>query len=534
MAVQRRTLFETSSIFLLGLILFTCNLSSQEIIGFDSRFYLFAQEMLHYGITWFPTTYQHPYPDYPATGIILIYFSAKLLGALTKLSAVLPTAICAALTLVLTYLIGSLHAKRWGLYAVFFMLLTLTFFTSARSISLDMYPTLFTTACFYLIYTADKKQLPHLIWFVFPLLFCSFLFRGPIGLVVPAGVISIYFLLTKQFRKFVVIGFLAFVLLCISTALLLQIAHHSGGSEFMHAVLRMQIIGRIDNPYLPRDFYFINSLKMYALAYPVALLVLVGVALSSKEAKDAKFILILFGWMLVVLFGMSIPDDKKERYILEMTPAIALLAAYPYFAPEHERYFKILRTLLNTLFLSLPLLFMLGLVYLHQYAVQKPLFFDVHYVCMFILFGAFQIANFIINRRHQHAQPWRETLLLGSATLCFVIANIAVLEPVQQYLDQTREFVVATETQRLRANAKLVFYKESPDGTAIKYLINMYKREQPIFINDDQSLLSYPAPAFFVTSTEFYLQLPKAVTNQFHRIGQGQLGHVPVIVFERN
>ena len=31
------------------------------------------------------------------------------------------------MTAVVTYMLGSLHNKRWGLYAVFFLLLTVTF-----------------------------------------------------------------------------------------------------------------------------------------------------------------------------------------------------------------------------------------------------------------------------------------------------------------------------------------------------------------------------------------------------------------------
>lgn len=528
---------QTRNVFLIftsSLILFTWGLYNQEIIGFDSRFYLFAQEMLHYGLSWFPTTYAKPYPDYPANGIILIYYLAQLTGTLNKLIAVLPTAICASLTLVMTYLIGAMQSRRWGLYAVFFMLLTLTFLRSARGISLDMYPTLFTTACFYLVYAADKKQSPQLMWGVFPLLFMSFLFRGPIGLIIPTGVVCVYYLMTRNFKRFFISGVVAASILTVCTMSLLMLAQHTGGDAFFYDVLRMQIVGRIDNPYLPRDFYFINSLKMYALAYPVALLVLIGLAFSGEEAKDKKFILLLFGWMLVVLLGMTIPDDKKERYILEISPAISLMAAYVYFAPEDERYFHVLRGLLNLLFLCLPVICLLGLIYLHQYAGTKKLTFNIHFVCMFIVFGALQVANLVIVRRHQDTPAWRETLLLGSASLAFVIATIAIVEPVELYLDKTREFVVTIEAQRQEARAKLVFYKETPDGTSIKYLINMQQQEKPEFIQDQNALLHYPAPAFFVTSADYFLQLPSHVAEQFHIVAHGKLGHVQVVVFEKN
>lgn len=52
-------------IFLVGLAIFTFHLTP-EFIGFQTRFALFAQEMFRYGPSLFPTTYDTPYPDYPA------------------------------------------------------------------------------------------------------------------------------------------------------------------------------------------------------------------------------------------------------------------------------------------------------------------------------------------------------------------------------------------------------------------------------------------------------------------------------------
>jgi hypothetical protein len=48
---------------LLALLLFIAGVYGQAPIGFDSRFVLFAQEMLRHGPTVFPTTYGQPYAD---------------------------------------------------------------------------------------------------------------------------------------------------------------------------------------------------------------------------------------------------------------------------------------------------------------------------------------------------------------------------------------------------------------------------------------------------------------------------------------
>lgn len=499
---------ELLAIFMGSLILFSWGLNSQEIIGFDSRFYLFVQEMWRYGASWFPMTYHSPYPDYPASSTFVIYVFALLAGGVNKLIAVLPTAILAAITLTCTYLIGGLHAKRWGLCAVFFILLTGAFVKNARSISLDIYPTAITALCFYLIYSADKLNKCQRKNWIYPLLFLGFVFRGPIGLVIPAGVISIYYLSNKNYKQFFYQGLIAFLILCMCTITLLMLAYHVGGSQFMQKVLQMEILGRMDNAYLPRYFYFTNSLSNYALTYPVALLVMLGAVFYKKE----KPLFLLIGWMMVILLGMSIPDDKKIRYILPMVPAISLLAAYLYIAPKSQVYFNVLRSIITCIFFIFP-----------SIVITAMIFFGIQNYFIFVIL---QLLNIIIIFFKSN----REVILLGLAAFTFMIFNASVLEVVQIKKDKARDFVQHIEDLRMQQKAHLVFYHEQPDGLPIKYLINMKSADQPRFVATQDELIKILEPAFFVTSESYYKMLSD---NSFHIIGSDTLGHVPVIVFAK-
>src|SRR5687768_3598086 len=80
----KQSIFDGICIFILGLMCFTFGLSHQEIIGFEARFYLFALEMFRHGISWFPMTYHHPYPDYPVTSTLFIYGLSQVMGGLNK------------------------------------------------------------------------------------------------------------------------------------------------------------------------------------------------------------------------------------------------------------------------------------------------------------------------------------------------------------------------------------------------------------------------------------------------------------------
>ncbi|RDE49615.1 MAG: glycosyltransferase, partial [Candidatus Accumulibacter meliphilus] len=143
------------AVAVVGLLLFTLGLWGQEFVGFETRFAVFAKEMLRAGVSIFPKTYGEPYPDYPATSTLLIWLGSLPLGEVTKFTAILPTAIASALNLALTYRLLSYVSRQWAFVAVCFELLTATFLVEARAISLDQMLATITLACFILAYRRD-------------------------------------------------------------------------------------------------------------------------------------------------------------------------------------------------------------------------------------------------------------------------------------------------------------------------------------------------------------------------------------------
>lgn len=112
----------------------------------------------------------------------------------------------------------------------------------------------------------------------------------------------------------------------------------SGGESFMQDVIRMQFLGRMDGSEGSSGalYYFTSSQGNYALAYPVALVVLYCAAAG-----------------LLVMLGLSIPQAKKARYVLPILPMAAIIAAYP-FQVAGGRLFAWLRGLMLGLWILLP------------------------------------------------------------------------------------------------------------------------------------------------------------------------------------
>jgi 4-amino-4-deoxy-L-arabinose transferase-like glycosyltransferase len=525
---------EAFFLFAGSLLVFTLGLRAEEIIGFDSRFYLFALEMWHRGLSLFPTTYYLPYPDYPVTSTILIYFFAHLFGGLNKLVAILPTAFAASMTLTLTYLIGALHDKRLGWYAVLFSILTLTFLKSARSIALDFYPALFCTACFYLLYSAELAGKAPRLGLIYILLLLSFAFRGPIGFVMPAGIVCTYYVLNQQYKKMILVGSIACVLLVLATMLLASLAYYAQGKHFMQQVLGMQLFSRIHSSYLPFYFYWLDGLANYAFSFPLAILVLLGLMFylifPPKQATSFNFLMKCAAWMLVVVLGMSIPGTKKTRYILPMVPAAALMAAYCLTAPPYLRYFNFLRQGIFAFFLCLPLVCILVLKWIAAHTSFDTADAFASFNTLLWCFCLLQVMNiFAVYYYKAQGMPW----VLSIAAFAFICTQFFMLEPLELYLDRAQNFVRHIESERNKQGARLVFYKERRDGLPIKYRIHMPKLEQPIFINNPADLNTFSERAFFVTSAEYFKELPSAFLAPFQIVGQEKLGHVQVVVFKK-
>ncbi len=523
-------------IFIASLLLFTVGLAQQEIIGFESRFYLFALEMWRHGLSWFPTTYGRPYPDYPVIPTLFIYGLAKWVGCLNKWVAVFPSAVAAALTLSVTYLIGALHDRRWGLLAVFFMLLTNTFVMEARTISPDQFVVFATTLSFYLVYSATLFDKKGRLFFIPVLLFFGFACRGPIGLVVPAGVICLFYLVDKQYRQFLLIGIVSVILLCVSCGILFGIAHHLGGMAFMNEVWHTEVSGRLQDAYLPWYFYFSESLGSYAITYPLAFFVLCGVMLQRHEMNlhDLKLFCKLTVWVLVILLGLSIPAGKKIRYILAMTPALALISAALFVLPVHHRYSYCLQRIVRSVLFLLPTLCLLLMVFSQQWVLQHHARVDVFVVwqhvdpqtpMMIIVLSVLQGLQYMLRKF--------DVCIVGVAALVFCAMYIVFIEPINIFLNQSRDFVLAVESVRIAEKARLVFYQENPDGTPIKYMANMPVAVQPVFISTSNALVDFHTPAVFIADPEHFAALPKTVLQSVKILNTGRVGHNKLVAFEK-
>ena len=487
---------------LLALLLFIAGNWHQAIIGFDSRFVVFAQEMLRHGPSFFPTTYGQPYADYLATSTLLTWLFSLPLGQVTSLTAWLPTAIASALIVILVYRLTAPYSPRWGLLSVAMLLLSSTFVSETRAVSLDQMLAAVTLAVFYLGYAHDHFGAGKRLHWVYLLLIAGFAIRGPIGLVIPTGVLCSYYLINRQWRQLFSFGLLALALLMACVGVLLLLAKLSGGEGFMQDVIRMQFLGRMDGSEGSSGvlYYFTSSLGNYALAYPMALLVLLAVAFGGKRAPEPALQLVLYcaAAGLLVMLGLSIPQAKKARYVLPMLPMAAIIAAYP-FQVSQGRVFAWLRGVLLGLWTLLPALLIIGLLVVRRrYAEQVG---DLRLI--FGVLGVLQVLAVLawFKPRLRPAGPALAAVLALWATY------IVVVEPLERRLYDTRTFSLAVKAQINQQPAPVVLHGLGKDAKAIKLMVNLECDRVPLFTQSTTDLAPLQAPAWLVMSQDDYAAL---------------------------
>ena len=487
---------------LLALGLFSAGVYQQAAIGFDSRFVLFAEEMLRHGPTVFPTTYGQPYADYSALSTLFIWVLSLPFGQVNSLSAWLPSAIAGAVIVTLMYRLLAPYSPRWALLSIALMLMTNTFVTEVRAVSQDLMLAAIAFAVFYLGYAADHFSAPRRWLLIFALLLLGFAVRGPIGLVVPTGMLCSYWLLNRQWQRLFGFGLTAAVLLAASVGMLLWLAESRGGPLFMQDVVRMQFLGRMDGSEGVSGslYYFTGSLGNYALAYPLALLVLAAVWLPHQRQAGPALRLLQYctAAALIVMVGLSIPQAKKARYLLPMLPMAAIIAAYP-FQVAGGRVFVWLRGLMQGVWLLTPCVLIGVLLYAHRRFPEQL----TSITSMLIILAALQVIALATLFRPR----WRAQTLAFCAVLALWSVYILVFEPVERRLYDTQTFSRAAFALVQNDPAPLVLHGMGKDAKAIKFMVNIDEDLQPLFTESIQELEQLQLPAWLIMDARDYRAL---------------------------
>jgi len=519
-------------IFLASTALFLAGLHTTEFVRINCRFGLFVHEMAEGTIGPFPFLYGEPYYDYLSIHTYLMYV-ASFLGGVNMLTATLPSALAAGGVMSLTYLIGARMSNKFGLFAVILLVASYEFLCIARAPSPDMFVAFATILSFYLMYTAerDKKAIRLLI---LPLLFIlGFAVRGPIGAVIPIGVVCAYYLSMRRWKTVVAAGILGTLVMACCIMLLIIIIYDEGGREMVKAFQGAQVGNRMSSG-KPFWFYFTNAMGSYSLAYPLAFLVMGTYVWIERKKYFAKvpsdsYAALrqgLTAWFFVIILGMSIPGTKHLRYVVSAIPAAALLAAFVLVNPDKLKIFKKVRDIFLKICKIAPFVALAGVII--GAIVLKVLKIDLP-VPMFLPAIMFLILGFaLIGGTRKIKDTDRIMLTVALTAMLFFVIKIMIIEPIETYSESSYKLVKKIEGLR-PVDSKLVFCGIGPDGEDLKYCINL-KRSKfyiPAFIalDKNEEILNLKPGTLIIFKSNKTKSIKPEVGKRLQEVAKGDLGH---------
>ena len=320
-------------LFLIIIAFYLYGLGELPLLGPDEpRYAQVAREMFLRGDLVTPTLGGHTWFEKPALLYWMMIAAYKAFGV-GEWTARLGPALCGVLTIAAVWRIG--QEVGFGLWSALVMASCLGLIVFSRAASFDVVVTMTTTwsLALFLLYELRKNIWLLVGFFVFVGL--SLLAKGLVGIVVPFGVIGVYYLLRRRWpERRVFVSLIWGVPLAIAVSALWYgpvIARH--GWAFVDEFFVQHHFARyVSNKYHhPQPIYFYPAIiLLLALPWtPFLIAALVNARRWVWRGDDSASIVRMFalGWLLMPIVFFSFSGSKLPGYILPALPAAALLVA---------------------------------------------------------------------------------------------------------------------------------------------------------------------------------------------------------------
>ncbi len=279
----------------------------------------------------------------------------KLFG-ITDITAKLTSSFFGFLVILATYYLGKLFVDEYvGFLSSMTLILTPYFFRHSRKCELETILIFFITLGIIFFVLSEKKKNDKFLLLTGLTTGLGFFAKGPPAFAV-WGTIFVYYIITKQFKKFYNLYFILGLVLTIIipfTWIIPQIIYR--GDAFYKGFIINQVLGKIyggDRPatnlvekILNYTFYF---RAFYSYYLPWSVTGIFGIIKIFKEKIDNLKILIL--WAIVVWVGFTLPGYKDDYYLLAMFPGWAVINGF-IFKYWTQKFFK--KIILTTSLLSI-------------------------------------------------------------------------------------------------------------------------------------------------------------------------------------
>ena len=325
--------FQISFLVLFSFIIFFTGIGDYGLLDKDEpRYAGCALEMLENNNWIIPKFNFQDRFDKPALFYWLIIIAYKIFG-INAFTSRLPSGICAVLCVLFTcYVARVVFGKKTAFISGIILASSIEFILLGRRAATDMALCFFFSASLYSLflgYYIKDFKIKILAGVVSGL---SVLIKGPVGLILPLVILTLFLALRKSFDLRHVKIYFVICLFGILVSLPWYLAvHNATGGQFTkefffeHNLKRFtSVVGEHPGPFwfyvpvllsgfMPWTIFFLCSLRFYVSRF-------------FKKIKN-KFISFLMVWFLTVFIFFSVSTTKLPTYIILLFPAISLITA---------------------------------------------------------------------------------------------------------------------------------------------------------------------------------------------------------------
>ncbi len=320
-------------IFLIVIAFYLYGLGHLPLLGPDEpRYAQIAREMLLTDDLITPRLGGHTWFEKPALLYWMIAAAFKVFGV-SEWSARVGPAICGLLTIAAVWWVG--REIELGLPSLVVTATCLGLIVFSRGASFDVVVTMTTTWSLALFLFYQLKRRPSLLIGFYAFVGVSLLAKGLVGIVIPFGVVGLYYLIRRAWpERSVWVSLLWGVPLALAVSAVWYgpvIAKH--GWTFVDEFFVQHHFARyVSNKYHhPQRIYFYPAIiLMLALPWtPFLIEALIKARRWTWRGADDRSIVRVFSlaWLLAPIVFFSFSGSKLPGYVLPSLPAAALLTA---------------------------------------------------------------------------------------------------------------------------------------------------------------------------------------------------------------
>jgi 4-amino-4-deoxy-L-arabinose transferase-like glycosyltransferase len=325
------------AMFAAALFVFFCLGATVRDLTFpdELRYAEVAREMLESRNWILPKLNYQTYADKPPLHFWFLSSAMGTFGANT-LAALLPSALSAILTILVTYWFGkSLFDPEVAAVAAWILGSLFLFLLMAQVVRMDIVLTLLTTAglAFFHRGLQDEKRGSAAVVAGFACMGMAMITKGPVGLIVTMIPLFSYAIMSREIRSLRKLYTGRGLLVMAAIPLLWLIpAVFQGGRTYLYELVVRQNLGRVVGSFAhaePFYYYFVLFPLLFA-PWGFYLMLYLDGGIRKHLAIDRSAVLFLVCWVAGLLLFFSVLSGKKGNYILPLTPGLALLVARAY------------------------------------------------------------------------------------------------------------------------------------------------------------------------------------------------------------